>query len=96
LVFLQSPLADTSISANAVVVVVLSSGEPADSTKITLPDVVNKPVAEATQLLQDLGVVVALATIGEDATGPVETQVPAAGKKVFKGGVVILRIQAPN
>ena len=96
LVFLQSPLADTTVPTASVVVVVLSSGEPADTTKVTLPDVVNKPVAEATQVLQDLGVVVSLAAIGEDATGPVETQVPEAGKKVYKGGVVILRIKTPN
>jgi serine/threonine-protein kinase len=94
LVFMQSPAAGREVAVNTVVVVVVSTGKPADTKRVTIPDVFGLPVAEATQALQKLGLVVTLSVEIETASGSVATQMPAAGKKVPKGSVVILGIDA--
>ncbi|MDR1775878.1 MAG: PASTA domain-containing protein [Actinomycetes bacterium] len=90
MVITQSPAAGAAVSPKSTVVIVLSSGAPADPTTVDVPEVVGLPVADATQTLQNLGLVVKLTPDG--AAGNVTEQVPAQGSTVPKGSVVILTV----
>ncbi|MCL2379586.1 MAG: PASTA domain-containing protein [Coriobacteriia bacterium] len=93
-VIVQSPIADTEVPAGSIIVVVISTGEPVDDPVIIdVEDVVGKPVSEATEALQDLGLVVTIPLVQGTAAGTVTGQIPQAGTEVLVGSVVILQVQ---
>jgi len=92
-VVLQSPVAGEEVPAESVVVVVVSTGEPLDPVLIALDDVVGMPVSQATEILQDAGLVVALPPNQGAAAGSVISQIPEGGTEVLVGSVVVLGVQ---
>ncbi|MCL2403547.1 MAG: PASTA domain-containing protein [Coriobacteriia bacterium] len=95
-VLMQSPIGHTEVAEESIVVVVISTGEPLEPEELELADVTGLPVADATEKLQEAGLVVTLPLRGggnETVLGAVVKQMPEAGEIVLLGSVVILEVE---
>jgi serine/threonine-protein kinase len=84
----QSPDASTKIPKNEKVTIWVSTGKE----QVTVPDVVGKPLDEATQLIVDAGLKPEPREVfSKKPEGTVVDQNPPANEKVAKGSVVVLK-----
>ena len=89
-VIMQNPVAGTTARKGDSVILIISAGP----TDFDMPDVMNKPVDEATELLESRGLKVTRDRAASSSVekGNVMNQIPAAGEKVTKDTAVTLTI----
>jgi beta-lactam-binding protein with PASTA domain len=91
-IVLQNPAASASVSPGSVVSYVVSLGKP--TSAVTVPNVVGKKEADAASALQSAGLSVETYRQADPkvAKGVVISQMPPAGSKTAKGGIVGLLV----
>lgn len=89
----QSPAPGTRVGGGATVAIVVSSG-PSGPAAVTVPDVVQRPRAEAEETLRGVGLTAEFSTAptAGAAPGTVLSQTPSPGTPVAPGSVVSLTV----